>query len=128
SYVRGLDQGYYLLRWGWILQRIGERRHGLELTEQALEIGQNQEKQLELHALNNMAGVYRGIGRPQEALTLFEQALPIWREVGDREGEAVTLNNMAVVYENIGRPQEALRLHEQALPIRREVGDRAGEA
>src|SRR3989440_3295060 len=127
--VTGLEQGYYLLHWGWTLQRLGiERQHGLELTEKALEIGQEQDQQLKLQALNNMAEVYRGIGQPQQALKLFEQALPIRREVGDRAGEATTLNNMAEVYQDIGQPQQALKLFEQALPIRREVGDRAGEA
>jgi tetratricopeptide (TPR) repeat protein len=128
SYVTGPTQGYYLLNWGWILQRLGERSHGLELTEQALEIGKDQEKQLELLALNNMADLYRQTGHPQEALTLYEQALPILREVGHRVGEAATLNNMAGVYRQAGHLQEALTLYEQALPILREVGHRAGEA
>ncbi len=77
--------------------------------------------------LSNLAGVYRAIGQPKEALRLYEQALPIIREVGDRAGEGATLNNLALVYRAIGQPKEALRLYEQALPIRREVGDRAGE-
>ena len=67
-------------------------------------------------------------GKNKEALALYEQALPIMREVGDRAGEAATLNNMARVYYATGRPGKALELYEQALPIRREVGDRAGEA
>ena len=83
--VTGVEQGYYLLRWGWTLQRLGiERQHGLELTEKALEIGQEQDQQLKLQALNNMALVYRGIGQPQQSLKLYEQALPIRREAGDR--------------------------------------------
>src|SRR5437588_543680 len=93
-----------------------------------MEIGQEQDQQLKLQALNNMALVYQGIGQPQQALKLYEQALPIRREAGDRAGEATTLSNMAVVYQGIGQPQQALKLYEQALPIMREVGDRAGEA
>src|SRR2546421_1715569 len=127
--VTGVEQGYYLLRWGWTLQRLGiERQHGLELTEKALEIGQEQDQQLKLQALNNMAEVYRGIGQPQQALKLFEQALPIRREVGDRAGEATTLSSMAMVYAAAGQFHEALKVYDQALPIIREVGDRAGEA
>ena len=75
-----------------------------------------------------MASVYGRIGQPTQALALYEQALPIMREVGNRAGEAITLNNMALVYGDIGQPTQALALYEQALPIRREVGDRAGEA
>ncbi len=78
--------------------------------------------------LNNMAGMYQTTGRPQAALRLYQQALSIAREMGDRAGEATTLNNMAAVYYMIDCPQDALRLFEQALSIIKEVGDRAGEA
>jgi tetratricopeptide (TPR) repeat protein len=78
--------------------------------------------------LSNLGWANGAIGRPSEALALYEQALPIRREAGDRAGEATTLNNMGMVYQATGRPSEALALYEQALPIRREVGDRAGEA
>ncbi len=128
SYVTGVEQGYYWLRWGWILQRLGFRTSGLELTEQALQVGQEQDQRLKLEALNNMAEVYRQTGQPQQSLRLYEQALPLMREVGDRAGEATTLNNMALVYQQTGQPQQALKLYEQALPLRREMGNRAGEA
>jgi tetratricopeptide (TPR) repeat protein len=72
--------------------------------------------------------VYRATGNPQRALALYEQALPIRKEVGDRAGEAATLNNMAGVYRATGNPQRAFELYEEALPIMKEVGDRAGEA
>ncbi len=75
-----------------------------------------------------MAEAYRSIGRPERALTFYEQVLPIWREVGNRVGEAVTLNNMGLAYEAMGQPERALTLYEQALPIRAEVGSRVGEA
>ena len=128
SYVSGVDQGYYLLYWGWILKRLGDSRHGLELTEQALEIGQEQNQRLLLAALTNLALVYQDMGQPERALALYEQALPIRREVGDRAGEAATLTNLAGVYQDMGQPERALALYEQALPIMREVRDRAGEA
>jgi hypothetical protein len=75
-----------------------------------------------------MALVYRTTGQPKRALELYEQALPLTREVGDRAGEAATLNNIAGVYDATGQPKRALELYEQALPLTREVGDRAGEA
>ncbi|MDT9298605.1 MAG: tetratricopeptide repeat protein, partial [Arthrospira platensis PCC 7345] len=62
------------------------------------------------------------------ALTYYQQALTISREVRDRRGEATTLNNIGGVYGAIGEPQEALTYYQQALTIRREVRDRAGEA
>ena len=62
------------------------------------------------------------------ALEKFNEALPIWREVGDRHGEAVTLNNIGAVYWSSGEMQKALEKFNESLPIRRAVGDRGGEA
>jgi tetratricopeptide (TPR) repeat protein len=72
--------------------------------------------------------VYQDTGQPQQALALYEQTLPIMREVGNRAGEATTLNHMAEVYQAVGQPKQALKLLQQTLPITREVGNRAGEA
>jgi tetratricopeptide (TPR) repeat protein len=127
--VTGVEQGYYLLYWGGILQRLGDSRHGLELTEQALDIAQiQQDNNLYLRVLNSMALMYQAIGQPQRALELYEQALPLVRAVGDRDGEAAILTGLALVYQTIGQPQRALQLNEQALPLARAVGDWAGEA
>jgi len=78
--------------------------------------------------LTQWAWVVGRLGSPHRALDLFEQALPILRQVGDRAGEAVTLNNMGEVYRATDQPERALELYEQVLPIMREVGDRPGEA
>ena len=67
------------------------------------------------------------LGRKQEALGYYEQALRIFGEVGDRGGEGTTLNNLGGVYDALGNKQEALGYYKQALRIRREVGDRGGE-
>jgi tetratricopeptide (TPR) repeat protein len=128
SYVKGVELGYYLLHWGWILQRLIDTRRGLKLIEQALEIGQGQDRQLESQALNSMGGINRKTGHPKRALELYEQALPLMREVGNRDGEAATLNNIAEVQRGTGELQQALELYEQALPLMREVGNREGEA
>jgi tetratricopeptide (TPR) repeat protein len=75
-----------------------------------------------------MALVYRAIGQLDQALALYEQALSIRREVGDRVGEAITLNNIGEVYKATGQPQRALEICEKALSLTRQGGDRAGEA
>jgi tetratricopeptide (TPR) repeat protein len=72
----------------------------------------------EAFTLNNMAVSDHKIGQPQQALLLYEQALPIWKEVGDLAGEAMTLVNMAVLfYQDMQRRQEAITILEQALVI-----------
>ena len=64
----------------------------------------------------------------QPALAKYQEALPLFRVVGDRAGEAKTLNNIGNLYLDLGQPQQALNYYQQSLPIGREVGDLRGEA
>ncbi len=67
-------------------------------------------------------------GQFREALEKFQQALAIFREVGDREEEGTILDDIAYVYHILGQYAEALKFRQQALAIHRKLGDRAGEA
>ncbi|MEC5029547.1 MAG: tetratricopeptide repeat protein, partial [Oscillatoria sp. PMC 1051.18] len=55
-------------------------------------------------------------------------ALPLFRAVGDRGGEATTLNNLGYIYNSLGEKQQALDYFNQALPLLRAVKDRGREA
>ncbi len=66
--------------------------------------------------------------RSGEALENYEQALGIYRQVGDRLGEANTLQAQGDVLQFLKRSGEALENYEQALGIYRQVGARLGEA
>ncbi|NJM74973.1 MAG: tetratricopeptide repeat protein [Acaryochloridaceae cyanobacterium RU_4_10] len=52
----------------------------------------------------------------------------ITREIGDRNGEAISLGNLGSVSTSLGQYTQAIEYHEQALAITREIGDRNGEA
>ncbi|MBW4613292.1 MAG: CHAT domain-containing protein [Desmonostoc vinosum HA7617-LM4] len=64
----------------------------------------------------------------QQATNKWQEALKLWRQVGDKVKEATTLNNIGLVYNLLGDKQKALLFYNQALPILRAVGDREGEA
>ena len=68
------------------------------------------------------------LGDRTGALEMYERALPILDEVGDRAGEAGTLNNIGMVHWARGELEVALGYFERALPVQGEVGDRAAEA
>ena len=61
------------------------------------------------------------LGQKQEALQYYQQALAIYREVGDRGGEGTTLNNLGRVYHALGKKQEALQYYQQALELHKKV-------
>jgi CHAT domain-containing protein/tetratricopeptide (TPR) repeat protein len=62
------------------------------------------------------------------AVEKYEEALSLWRAIGDRSSEATTLNNIGLAHYSLGDSRKALEFHTKALPLRRAVGDRNGEA
>ncbi|MCC3494623.1 MAG: CHAT domain-containing protein [Microcoleus sp. PH2017_25_DOB_D_A] len=68
------------------------------------------------------------ISQFREALQSCEQALTIYREIGDREGEAGSLGNLGLVYNSLRQYDKAIAFYEQSLEIKREIRDRQGEA
>lgn len=64
-----------------------------------------------------------------QAIAKYEEALQIFRDLGDRAGEAEALNVMGVVYHLLKRePVKARQHYDKALQIQRTLGDRRGEA
>jgi CHAT domain-containing protein/uncharacterized protein HemY len=57
-----------------------------------------------------------------------QQALTLWRGLGDRYWEAYTLNLIGLAYYDRSKFDQAIESYNQALAIRREVKDRYGEA
>jgi tetratricopeptide (TPR) repeat protein len=127
SFVEDIARGYYLFDWGWILHWLGDQQMSVAVTEQALEIAEGRDRALERVVQNSLAMMSHATGHPHEALRLYEQALLISREVGNRAGEGATLTNLGLVYVTLGQKQKALDYYEQALLISREVGNRSGE-
>jgi CHAT domain-containing protein/Tfp pilus assembly protein PilF len=64
----------------------------------------------------------------RKAIDKYNEALPLWREAGDKTGEGYTLNQIGLVYSRTGEPKKAIGYYEQAMALWREVGDRLNEA
>src|SRR5580658_9649176 len=84
----------------------------------------NQEQ--EAASLHFMAVAYAMLSKPEESLRNEEQALAIWRRIGQKRGLALSLNEMAMVQALLGKPRDALANFQQALEVRREIGDKRG--
>ena len=75
-----------------------------------------------------VAAVDVGILNLTGAKEMFEQALAIFRQVGNCLGVAAALNNIANVLKDQGLLDRAKKMHEEALGIRREIGHKSGMA
>jgi tetratricopeptide (TPR) repeat protein len=72
--------------------------------------------------LTNMGTIYHDLGKFDQALDVYKQALQIQRETGDQGYEAQCLNNIANVYLTIGDNDNAFTYYQQALQLREKLG------
>ncbi|MGL5060526.1 MAG: CHAT domain-containing protein [Microcoleus sp.] len=72
---------------------------------------------------------FQGTGESlRKAIVLFEQALKMCRESGQRGKEASVLNNIGKAYSDLGEQQKALDYYNQSLSLKRAIGDVSGIA
>ncbi|MBP0021647.1 MAG: tetratricopeptide repeat protein [Cyanobacteria bacterium SBLK] len=62
-----------------------------------------------------------------EALQSCENALEIYRAIGDRSREGKVLGNLGIIYGSIGEYEKAIDYQQQSLAIAQEIGDPSGE-
>jgi len=67
-------------------------------------------------------------GSLRQAIAKYQEALPLYRAVGDKAREALTVNNIGLAYDDLGETQKALDYYNQSLPLSRAVSDKATEA
>jgi tetratricopeptide (TPR) repeat protein len=78
--------------------------------------------------LYNVGVTFNGLCEFDQSLEYMNQALSVFREIGDRNGEAQTLHYIGILYSWKREPQRELDYYLQALPVIQAVGDRCGEA
>jgi tetratricopeptide (TPR) repeat protein len=71
--------------------------------------------------------LYLSQGDYDLAISRFQDALVIQRQLGDRAKEAQTLTSLAQAYRKLERYDDAAATLQQVLFIQRELGDRSGE-
>jgi tetratricopeptide (TPR) repeat protein/predicted Ser/Thr protein kinase/TolB-like protein len=89
----------------------------------AVQLDNQEQKAASLHV---MAVAYRMLSKPEESVRNEEQALAIWRRIGQKRGLAFSLNEMARAQALLGKPKDALAKFQEALQVRREIGDKRG--
>lgn len=83
---------------------------------------------LRVTLLNNIGYAYNNLGAPERARPYLEEALALYRKIGNRSGEITGLNNLGANARRLGDLDKALELHQQALDLSREAGTKAQQA
>jgi tetratricopeptide (TPR) repeat protein/predicted Ser/Thr protein kinase len=89
----------------------------------AVQVDNQEQKATSLHL---MAIAYRNLSKPQEVLRNEQEAITIWRHIGQERGLAFSLNAIAAAEASLGETKDALSNFQEALTIRREIGDKRG--
>jgi tetratricopeptide (TPR) repeat protein len=76
--------------------------------------------------LSQQAAVLRAEERLSEAVEAAEQALAIFRALGDSHGAALTLNGLGLTQARMGDEAGALDSYEAAVALLTEIGDSHG--
>jgi len=90
---------------------------------QAAQVDNQEQKATSLHL---MAVAYRMLSKPEEVLRNEQEAITIWRQIGQKRGLAFSLNEIARAQASLGKTKDALANFQEALQIRRDIGDKRG--
>ena len=112
---------------GRVQIKSGDPQASLETLNRAYSLAvqvDNQEQKAT--SLHRMAVAYRMLSKPDEVLRSEQEALVIWRRIGQKSGLAFSLNEMARAQATLGKNKDAMTNFQEALQIRREIGDKRG--
>jgi predicted ATPase len=108
--------------------RLGEAQSALALTEQALAIMTDLDKQNEIaRCLTLLAAVHYISGRFNEAESYWEKALKLFQDLGNRQAAMDVLSNLGVLADGRGDYDTAFARYDSAWKISRETGYKDGE-
>ncbi len=107
--------------------KSGNAQSALDPLNKALTLSvqlDNQEQKA--NVLHAMAVAYRMLSKPEDGLRNDQEALAIYRSIGQKRGIATSLNEIARTEVLLGKTKDALGNFQEALQIRRDIGDKRG--
>lgn len=123
-----------------IARMVGNTDEALRMVDQALhlveakgamtEAGRPSAAVLTARAtiLNQRGTTLWNIGKLEQSIESYAEALVIYRAIGMQRQEAKALNNMGIVFAALGEYEEALSHYKSALKIDQALGERSGIA
>lgn len=122
--------GKYRLEIRSLEARAAPGRYRVEVVELRAATAQDRSRVAAQRAFNeaeqlNAQGTAESL---RHSIEKYKEAIPLFRSLGDRSGEAAALTSVGLVYDALGEKQQALDCLSQALPLWRAIGDRGGEA
>ena len=110
------------------LRNCGQYNSALELLDEAKALLPDNRKDLKASILNREGGIYSLNRRGEIAEEYMLEALRLYRELDDLDGEIQTLDSLAYLCDVSGRHEEAIAYMRRDIKKRRVLGDPQREA
>ena len=101
------------------------------IMQEALHIVRHKKLQTDstyANILSDLGLISTVLGEHDQAITQLQQALTLWRKIGNRYKEAQVLLKLGIATDVLGLYQEAYTYYEESLQLRREISDQRGQA
>jgi CHAT domain-containing protein/predicted negative regulator of RcsB-dependent stress response len=122
---------------GYVHIYAGDKQKALSYAQEMLDLVGRAEpgerdsadyRRAKARALNIMGEVYYSFGQRRKSIELFDLALPLWTDVGERAGQALALLNLGYSYSDLGNPQIASEYFQRSLALWQSIDDGRGAA
>ena len=101
---------------GRVAMKSGDSQGSLDPFNRAYSLAVQMDNQEQKAAsLHYMAVAYDNLSKPEESLRNEQQALAIWRSIGQKRGLAQSLNEIASAQASLGKTKDALASYQEAL-------------
>jgi len=122
-----------------ILVSLGNAYYSLNQFDQALKnfaavieltkkVGQKEALMGRMFSVGNIGLIYQTRGDLDSAFKYQEEALKLSKEIGNKEGQAISLSNIALSFRIRGDLDKAIKYQEEALKIEKAIGRKFGQA
>lgn len=115
---------------GAVYEALDDDRKAFKYYEDALAAARkaNNSDLIATNLFNTGAIYHRTFNQYEKALSLFEESLRTFRELGDKKSTAIVLFNMGKALNSLGRYDRSLSVLNESLLINRELKDQQGIA
>ena len=122
---------------GYVNVYLNEKQKALSQAQEMLDMVEQADtarrdsadyRRVKAQALNIKGEVYYSFGELHKSIEMFDLALSLWMQVGERGGQALAFLNLGYSYSDLGNPQTAAANFQQSLELWQSIDERRGAA
>lgn len=122
--------GYVNVYLGDKQKALSQAQEMLDTVEQADAASRNSAdyRRVKAQAVHIKGEVYYSLGELHKAVEMFDLALALWMQAGERSGQALALLNLGHSYSDLGSPQTAAAHFQRSLELWQSIDEGRGTA